>query len=149
MVCLCEKMPYSFFELKLIKGNFCLVSNLKKKFTFAITAVVKTAKPTITATRYWAILKHVLLLSFSDPTGFSWNGSHVSLRHTQEQHIILNDFSLHHRYPISQIQSQLTLTRWQNLIMNHWILKWYCILFICHITMVMIIIWVWRNFLVT
>lgn len=54
--------------------------------TLATTALAKTAKPTITATRYWAIWKHLLLLSFSAPTGFSWNGSHVSLRHTCTQH---------------------------------------------------------------
>lgn len=51
--------------------------------TLAIMALVRTAIPTKTATRYWASSKHLCFFSFSAPTGFSWNGSHVSLGHTQ------------------------------------------------------------------
>lgn len=60
--------------------------------TLATTALAKTATPTITATRYWATTKHLLFGSFSAPTGFSWNGSHVSLRQ-KHQHLRVKDFT--------------------------------------------------------
>ena len=51
--------------------------------TLDTTALARTAMPTMMATKYWASWKHLLLLSFSDPTGFNWNGSHVSLEPKQ------------------------------------------------------------------
>lgn len=54
--------------------------------TLEMTADVKTANPTTTATRYCASKKHLLFSSFSAPIGFSWNGSHVSLRNKRAPH---------------------------------------------------------------
>jgi len=55
----------------------------KDNLTLETTALVKTNIPTMIATRYWATKRQCCFFSFSAPMGFSWNGSHVSLRNTQ------------------------------------------------------------------